>query len=265
MDNAQPTDDVDRKILSLERKSLILSRSGSVILVLLSGLGLGVLLAPELTAGWIELRVGGERAWYSLATLLSLGLLLGLFAFWQERVWGAARRGLLGEVVRRDALEKLLLIDPLTGAFNRRYLDEVITREVSRAERHGSSLTFLKIQVGNLNDARIRLGCGTREGLIKAAAGALRRNLRPTDVVVRFDESQFMVVMSETSKHGALVAVRRLLECVDAMNLASAGKPGYPLELNYGLADYRKGIDVRDIIAAADHSVRLYQDGPATR
>ncbi|HEV2492110.1 MAG TPA: diguanylate cyclase [Terriglobia bacterium] len=261
MDDPQSTANVDRQIQSLERKSLSLSRATAVILVSLSTLGLGALLVPDLTVG-VELRTAGERAWYSLATLLGFGLLLGLFAFWQQRVWGAARRGLLGEVVRRDALEKLLLIDPLTGAFNRRYLDEVLTREISRAERHGSSLTFLKIQVGNLNEARTRLDCGTREGLLKAAAGVLRRNLRPTDVVVRFDEDHFMVVMSETSKHGALVAVRRLLECADAMNLASAGKPGYPLELSYGLADYRKGIDVRDVLAAADHSVRLYQDGP---
>jgi hypothetical protein len=45
------------------------------------------------------------------------------------------------------------------------------------------------------------------------------------------------------------------------MNATNAGKPGYPVELSYGLADYRKGVDVRDVLAAADHSVRLYQEG----
>lgn len=261
MDETPSPEQIDRQIRKLESKNLILSRTASVILIVLSGLGLAALLAPDLTLG-VELRIAGERLWYGLITLLSLGLLLALIALRQTNVWGAARRSLVGELVRRDALDKLLLVDPLTGALNRRCLDEVVTREVARAERYGSSLTFLKIQVANLEEVGRRPHGATREELLKTVAGLLKENLRPTDVLVRFDEDHFMVVMSETSKHGALVAVRRLLECVDALNLASDGQPGYPLELSYGLADYRKGIDVRDVLAAADHSVRLYQEAP---
>lgn len=260
MDQLQSTEVIDHEIQRLERKSLILSRAAAVILLLLSGLGLGALLTPDLIAG-VQLQVAAERAWYGLAALLGLGLLLSLATFRQGRIWAARRLGLQGELVRRDALEKLLLVDPLTGTFNRRYLDEILAREVSRAERHGSSLTFLKIQVENLEEPGAGADYGKKERALKAVAGLLRENLRPTDVVVRFDENHFMVVMSETSKHGALVAIRRLLEGADSENRARAGQPGYPLELSYGAADHRKGIDVRDVLAAADHSVTLYQDG----
>ena len=260
MDQPQSTEVIDHQIEGLERKSLILSRAAAVILLLLSGLGLGVLLTPDLVPG-VQLHVAAARAWYGLAALLGLGVLLSLLTFRQGQRWAARRLGLQGELVRRDALEKLLLIDPLTGAFNRRYLDEILVREVSRAERHGSSLTFLKIQVENLEEPAAGADYGKKERVLKAVAGLLRKNLRPTDVVVRFDENHFMVVMSQTSKHGALVAIRRLLEGADSENRVHAGQPGYPLELSYGVADHRKGFDVRDVLAAADHSVRLYQDG----
>src|SRR5579863_8232608 len=196
MDQPQSTEVIDHQIEGLERKSLILSRAAAVILLLLSGLGLGLLLTPDLVPG-VQLHVAAARAWYGLAALLGLGVLLSLLTFRQGQRWAARRLGLQGELVRRDALEKLLLIDPLTGAFNRRYLDEILVREVSRAERHGSSLTFLKIQVENLEEPAAGADYGKKERVLKAVAGLLRKNLRPTDVVVRFDENHFMVVMSQ--------------------------------------------------------------------
>ena len=88
----------------------------------------------------------------------------------------------------------------------------------------------------------------------------LKRGLRPTDILVRYDTSEFLIVMSETSQYGALAAVRRVLERVEDLNLMNSDVPGHPIKLNYGLAAYTKGVDVRDVLAAADHSIRLYRE-----
>ena len=118
----------------------------------------------------------------------------------------------------------------------------------------------MKIEVDNLAELTTRSGGEAGDRVLKEVAQLLKRSLRPTDVVVRYDTSEFLIVMSETSKHGALVAVRRLLERADELNRANSGIPGYPIRLSYGVAAHRKGIDVRDVLAAAGHSVKLYRE-----
>lgn len=251
---------VETRIQALERKGSRVTRLSLLALVAVAAGGLVMLLAgPAAAALTSEASRIGSAALAAFVVALGVGLL----SLWKQEAWRKAREKLVGELVRRDAMEKLLLLDPLTGVFNRRYLEEVLTREISRVERHDASLSFLKMRLENMDDLEAHEGGEIAELILKEVARTLYRNMRPTDVVMRYERNEFLVVMSETSKHGALVAVRRLLEQVDEINAANEGVLGYPIQLSYGLAGYFKGQDVRDVIAAAEHSIRLYRErGP---
>lgn len=260
MSIAAQHENVESQIQTLERKGSRVSRISVLLLLALAEGGLVVLLARLAWPGVIEARLGGRSSGFTALASLVLVLALALLSLWKLESWRSTREKLVGELVRRDAMEKILLLDPLTGVFNRRYLDEVLEREISRVERRDASLSFLKICLEDLDGLEAHAGGEVGESVLKEVARVLYRNLRPTDVVVRYERNEFLVVMSETSKHGALLAVRRLLERIEEINRANPGAQGYPIELSYGLAAYLKGQDVRDVIAAAEHSIQLYRE-----
>ena len=253
-------ENVETRIQTLERKGSLVLRLSMLVLVALATIGLVLLLGKAALPGAIGVPSRGETAKFAVLGSLLFVISLAALSLWKHEAWRGARERLVGELAQRDAMDRVLLLDPLTGVFNRRYLDEVISREISRVERHDASLTFLKMRIENLEGLEANAGGEVAELMLKEVARTLYRNMRPTDVVVRYERNEFLVVMSETSKHGALLAVRRLLERVDEINRANQGILGYPIELSYGLAGYFKGQDVRDVIAAAEHSIQLYRE-----
>lgn len=262
MDLTAPHESVGSRIQALERRGSRVSWLSVLVGLALTETGLVILLARLAWPGpgSVDVRAGAENARYLALAAIIVTFGLALLSLWKLESWRSTREQLVGELVRRDAMDKLLLLDPLTGVFNRRHLDDVLEREVSRVERRDGSLSFLKVRMEDLESLESHAGGEVSEMIRKDVAQVLYRNLRPTDVVVRYERNEFLAIMSETSKHGALSAVRRLIECVDEINQAHQGILGYPIELSYGLAGYLKGQDVRDVIAAADHSITLYRE-----
>src|SRR5579863_516300 len=261
MNPASLRESVGSRIQALERRGSRVSRLSVLVLLGLTEAGLIILLARVAWpgSGPAETQAGESARYLALAAVV-LAFGLALISLWKLESWRSTRERLVGELVRRDAMDNLLLLDPVTGVFNRRYLDEVLQREVSRVERRDASLSFLKVRIEDFEGFESHAGGEVGEMILKDVAQVLYRNLRPTDVVVRYERNEFLVIMSETSKHGALSAVRRLLERVEEINQANQGILGYPIELSYGLAGHLKGQDVRDVIAAADHSITLYRE-----
>jgi diguanylate cyclase len=195
----------------------------------------------------------------SLIVLVALTLVFSYYALRLRRKLGRARREFVDELAQRDTADTLALIDPQTGAFNQRYLDIILPRETGRAERWDTSLSFLKLTMEEFDSVDTRLGAEAADRIIKEATELVKKSLRPTDVIIRSGPGEFLVIMPETSKHGALAGCRRLLEKVDDWNRKET-VPGFELKLAIGVSDYNKGKDVRDSLAAADHRVQLYRD-----
>ena len=198
---------------------------------------------------------------------VSMGLFgLVVFIFFLDiltvRNWRIIRRArveLVTELSRRDMAERLSLIDPVTGTFDRRYLDEIIPRETARADRRETTLTFVKITIDRFDSIDPTKGFQMGERVLKETAQLLKRVFRPTDIIIRHGVADFMVILPETAKHGALMAVRRLLTKVDEMNRRRTFED-FVLALSVGVADYTKGHDVRDALVAVETRVQLYHD-----
>ena len=167
MEGPQQAENLEHEIQTLERKSLRVARVSLVVVAVLAAGGLLALLLPSTPPRLFELRASGENARYALSVFLLLALVFSLYTFRQQRLWGRTRGWLTRELTRRDAMEKLLLMDPLTQTYNRRSLEEVLQREVSRVERCDTSLTFLKIEVENLEDLTTRSGGEVGERIVR--------------------------------------------------------------------------------------------------
>jgi diguanylate cyclase (GGDEF)-like protein len=144
------------------------------------------------------------------------------------------------EELRRVELEAELreqaIRDPLTGLYNRRFLDEVLRRELARAARYGHALSLILIDIDNFKELNDRYGHLVGDEALKRVAKALRENIRRVDYIFRWGGDEFCVILPETNGPGAKEVVRRFQEPFGIL----AEEPVIRLTLGYATWDPRK-------------------------
>jgi len=152
----------------------------------------------------------------------------------------------LHEQLRQQAIH-----DPLTGSFNRRYLDETLPRELARARRERTPLTVVAIDVDDFKVANDRFGHPVGDRLLTELAEVLRTGTRESDIACRFGGDEFLVVLT-----GATAAeARRLAESwrLAFANVAvRSGGEEVRATLSAGVAEARPGESPEVLYARAD-------------
>lgn len=100
--------------------------------------------------------------------------------------------------------------DPLTGIGNRRSLDEVLRRELHRAERFGHPFSIAICDLDHFKSVNDTLGHSVGDDVLKAVANVLRDRIRTTDFVARYGGEEFVLVFPETQYDGALAVCEQL-------------------------------------------------------
>jgi diguanylate cyclase (GGDEF)-like protein/PAS domain S-box-containing protein len=95
----------------------------------------------------------------------------------------------------QEALREQAIRDPLTTLFNRRYLDETLEREISRAIREGYPVAVLMIDIDHFKRLNDTYGHLAGDEVLKALAALLRASARHEDVICRFGGEEFAIVL----------------------------------------------------------------------
>lgn len=99
-----------------------------------------------------------------------------------------------------DMLKKLVLLDGLSGVFNRRYFDQQLASEWARSTRSGQSLSLILVDVDHFEAYNTRYGHQAGDDCLRTIALALKEVLRrPADVVARFAGEEFACLVPDTS------------------------------------------------------------------
>jgi len=117
------------------------------------------------------------------------------------------------------AIVALSLTDQLTGAGNRRRLEEALPVEVGRAKRTGDILCAFMADLDRFKRVNDEYGHAAGDVVLRAFGGLLRRLTRPTDVVARFGGEEFVVLMPQTKLEDALTVAERIRESLAAMTI----------------------------------------------
>jgi len=104
----------------------------------------------------------------------------------------------------------LVRYDQLTGALNRRGLEEMFDKETARAKRHDTLLCVGLIDIDNFKKLNDSMGHDTGDEALVHLATVCRETLRPQDTVARYGGEEFVILLPETPLEDAVSALARL-------------------------------------------------------
>ncbi len=100
--------------------------------------------------------------------------------------------------------------DPLTGALNRKGMDELLERELAQAQRYDSTLCIALLDIDNFKRLNDTYGHHVGDDALVHLARVTRETIRPQDSLVRYGGEEFIILLPETSLNEAVMAVTRL-------------------------------------------------------
>jgi len=253
---ASRADELRREIHSLEGRDLQLWSIG-ILTALLAVAGFVALVAPNLMWDLGDLRLSGRYLPQLVFAFTVLIALFNIHALVQRRTLQNTRDELVRQVVRSEVAERHSLVDALTETFNRRFLEQVLPKDISRADRTGTSLTFVMCDVDGIKSVNTRFGHLAGDKVLTSVAALLRKNFRATDTVIRYGGDEFLVIMDDCDERRAEPALERLQSLLQGWNVANP-MAGFTLSLSCGVAAYSKGAKIEEVLDTADQ--RMYHE-----
>lgn len=105
---------------------------------------------------------------------------------------------------------EMVRVDPLTGALNRKGMEEAMQREVARTRRHEAPLSIALLDIDNFKQINDNLGHRTGDLALQHLATVTRETIRPQDTLVRFGGEEFIILLPDTGMEDALKAMERV-------------------------------------------------------
>ncbi len=133
---------------------------------------------------------------------------------------------------------RLSITDPLTGAYNRRYLTEQLPREIDRAARYGRQLATVMCDVDHFKRINDTQGHLVGDDVLKWFFGQLHQGVRASDWVARYGGEEFMIVLPETNVASAAVAAEHLRAQLAATPFPG-GSGGLAVTASFGVAGWQ--------------------------
>jgi len=158
----------------------------------------------------------------------------------------------------RDTLRQQSIRDPLTGLYNRRFLEESLGRELALAQRKGDSLATFMLDVDHFKRFNDSYGHEAGDAVLRTLGRTLKEMARASDIVCRFGGEEFTAVLIGARLDGAVEWGDRLMSRVRKLDTKGGGQPLGRITISMGLALYPgHGQDIETLLQAAD--VALYE------
>ena len=191
------------------------------------------------------------------SSFLVLSLLLGGFLL---RLIGQSEK----DGQRLAGLQKLLqeqaMRDPLTGLYNRRYIQETLPRDLSRAKREGYPLALVMLDLDHFKWINDTHGHAAGDQVLKIVSALLIQGARESDMVCRYGGEEFLIALPGMSPEQALKKVQAW--CLElAQTDIHVGRAKVKVTLSAGIAVYPEhGTDADTLISHADRALYSAKD-----
>jgi diguanylate cyclase (GGDEF)-like protein/PAS domain S-box-containing protein len=164
----------------------------------------------------------------------------------------------------RESLRAQSIRDPLTGLFNRRYLEETMARELRRAERRGRPVGVLMLDLDRFKLCNDTYGHSAGDAMLREWGNLLRRSARAEDVACRYGGEEFVLLIPEIDADDVVRRAEELREGIKHLHVQHGDRAIGALSVSVGVALFpQHGTTVEALLRAADAA--LYRAKAAGR
>jgi diguanylate cyclase (GGDEF)-like protein len=164
----------------------------------------------------------------------------------------------LSNLKLRDTLRQQSIRDPLTGLFNRRYLEEMLAIEIQRAKRNNAPFSIIMLDLDHFKLFNDTYGHEAGDAVLQVFAGFLQRHVRGGDIACRYGGEEFTLILPSTPLDVAQQRAEQLREGIRTLNIEFKKQMLGPLTLSVGIASFPSHGDSGEmVLQVADRA--LYQ------
>jgi diguanylate cyclase (GGDEF)-like protein len=171
----------------------------------------------------------------------------------RKRIW--AEHDLMRANLR---LQDQAMRDAVTGLHNRRFLEESLKHEETRAKRHRHALAIMMIDVDRFKEFNDTLGHVAGDAILQSVGKCLLSVSRGEDIVARYGGDEFALMMANTSKETARRRAELICKRVHSLEIGQNGSQLGPVTLSVGIAILPEhGDSAEAVLRAADEALLL--------
>ena len=164
----------------------------------------------------------------------------------------------LSNLKLREALREQSIRDPLTGLYNRRYMEEVLKQQLSRVIRQLHPLGIIMLDIDHFKAFNDTYGHATGDALLSELGRFLQSHIRGEDIACRYGGEEFILIMPDASLEAAQQRAEHLRNEIRQMQVQNAVQSYGRITLSIGVAIYPlHGHTIEAVLHAAD--VALYR------
>lgn len=235
--------------------------------------------AAEACAGCDALwRCAVPRSWSLCVPLCAMGAVLGVLRvqahgdepappseLQQQAITRAADQSALAlaNIGLRQSLHRQAIRDPLTGLFNRRYMDEALAREIHRARRHAGTVGVMLVDIDHFKAFNDTFGHQAGDALLRVVGAHLQSHIRSDDIACRYGGEEFLIILVGVDGAMLLQRAEDLRAGIAQLSVAHRGQQLGPVTVSVGAALFpQHGDTAAEVIQAADAALyRAKQTG----
>jgi diguanylate cyclase (GGDEF)-like protein len=156
----------------------------------------------------------------------------------------------------RESLRDQSIRDPLTGLFNRRFMQESLDRELQRARRKGRPLAVIFIDIDHFKRFNDVFGHDAGDAVLRAFAQLMTSFFRGDDVICRYGGEEFALILPESNEQDAALRMSQFGARVKGMVVVHEDKPLDQISVSVGIAAFPEhGPSIETLLRAADQAL----------
>jgi diguanylate cyclase (GGDEF)-like protein/PAS domain S-box-containing protein len=164
----------------------------------------------------------------------------------------------IANLMLREKLQLQSIRDPLTGLFNRRYLEEFFDKEIHRANRNGYQIGVIMIDLDHFRNINNTWGHDAGDFALKEVANLLQKMIRSSDTACRYGGEEMTLILSESSLENTAKKAEEIRAAIAKLPLNYNDEQLIKVTSSFGVACFPdQGKTVKEIIQAAD--IALFQ------
>ncbi len=250
-----PIESLQQTSAELDRRELSLWITTISVLVLLCA----VIFLMAFPHVWARQQfVNQEQLEPLMKGLFGVVLIYASFVLYRQRATKQLRKKLQMQIAavaeahgRSETSERLAILDPLTGLFNRRFIDEHLPREIARCDRDNQPLIVAIIELDNFNTTVERYGMAAGDAMLGEFAHHIKKAIRSADLPVRVESNKFLLILPECAVRDVYHPLERLHGCE-----VRQGAENIPVHFTVAWVQRREAEPAADLMHRAEEALQ---------